>query len=229
MTYTGLVQNTNYVGTGVGTYAYLTPYVAPVGATLTLKEQSFLTQFFTSGTTLAALATGVAPMGVFDQSGYQVKAKGNLIEFTPLVGSKYPVAISDFEFNIEGVLADIDSAHMQNLFGSTAGEIVTVAPGTGQTGQTITAFGNGKAMKQYTLMLRTPSVLVPIGTGTVAAYDITIFPRVVVVPELDIKYNKKDPTSAKVQFTALSDLNLLSPDNGTPFAAFKVEQTAAAS
>jgi len=229
MAYTGLVLNPNYVQTGIGIQVYLVPYVVPVGATLILKEQAILAEFFTSGITQAALMAGALPLGVFDHNGLALKVKGNTIEFNPMQGSKYPLAVSDYEGTVEGVIADIDSAHFQSLFGSTAGEFSSIAAGAGQTGQTITAFGNGKVLKQYSLMLRYPSVIVPVGSGTVTAFDCLVFPKVVIVPELDMKFAKKDPTTAKIQWTLVSDLNMLSPDNATPFLGFKVEVTAPAS
>ena len=230
--YTGLVANNNFNQTAVGIQAYLVPYVTPAGATLTLRQQSMYTQFFTSGITKSATVTGFAPLGVFDANGPAFKAKGNLIEWNPLIGSKYPLATSDFEASVEGVIADIDSAHFQTLFGSTTNEVITIAAGVGQTGLTNTFFGNGKVLKQYTLMLRYPSVIVPPGqgasSGTVPGFDDCVFPRVVIVPELDMKFAKKDPTTAKISWQIISDMNFVSPDSGTPFLGWKAEVTTAA-
>jgi len=228
-TYTGLVSNPNFIQSTVGIQAYLVPYVAPTGTTLIQKFQSYLSQIYTSPATQGALVAGAAPCGVFDQSGFQMKAKNNTIEVNPLTGGKYPLAITDCEVTVEGVFLDVDYLHWQTFFGSTAGEIASVAPGVGQLGQTYSGLGNGKVLKQYTLMLRWPSTAVPLGsTTTVPAWDGRVFPKVVIIPDLDCKFDKKDATTCKVTWTAISDLNLLSPDNGLPFSFFDIDCTAAA-
>ena len=228
MAYTGLVNNPTFVESPIGIQAFLCPYVAPVGANLLAKMQSYLANYYTSGVTQSGLLVGAAPCGVFDESGFQQKTKADLLEVSPLIGGKYPLAMVSTETTIEGVFLDVDNAHWQTFFGTTAGETANVAPGAGQLGQTLTAVGNGKVLKLYTLMLRWPSVLIPVGTGTVTAWDGRVFPKVVIVPDLDIKYARKDPTKVKVSWTAIPDMNLLSPDNGTPFTMFDIDCTAAA-
>jgi len=199
-------------GAGVQAFLFGYPSGGYTGGTLALKLANIMTNIYTDGTKLTPLTA--SQWAAFDSNGLQVAAKGVAIEVEKLTGPKHPIGFACFEADITGTFIDVDQAHMRDITSATTGEELTVAAGTGQYGYKSTLVGSQKNIRQFGMILRVPSVVVT--TGTVVAYDHYVFPKVVCVPELDIKFSKKDPLSAKVKFTALTDSTIVSPDSAQP-------------
>jgi len=211
---------------GASMQVYLFPYPAGgyAGANIAAKIAAlYVLGGYTDGTKKTPM-TG-SPWGSPDANGAQLKVKGNAIESDKMTG-KRTIGLGSFEASVDMTFCDIDQAHVRDVCSVTTGEELTIALGVGQYGYKQSLIGSQRNIRTFGMIIRYLSPTVT--SGTVVAYDHVLLPKVVIVPDFDLKFSRKDPTTAKIKITAMADGSLLSPDNNMPILMIHDVATGAA-
>ena len=200
--------------TGTSMQLYLYPYVAPTGTTLTAQLASLYSNIYTSGKT----GTPTIPQwALLDSTGCNFKYKSDMISVDTNFLGKVPAGFGPPEITMEGVCVDINADHLKDILGATTNELVTETATSTLYGSLAVAMGSQRRVAYYGAIVRwlSPTVV----TGTDVAWDHLVIPRLVINPELDLKFNRKDPTVAKFNFMIIPDATILSADSGGAVSA----------
>jgi len=171
-------------------------YIVPAPTTGITTEEDMYKLFFGSTGTLAAakkvLSAGIKPWANLDNSGLDLKIKPSKVTFDPNNGPKFDMVTGIDTATAEYTFYDVDPAHLVDLFGSQAADLITVAAATGVAGRSIAMLGPQSYNTPFTVLYRSPSSVIP---GEFFHY---MFPMVSMIADVEIKLSKKDEVKGKV-------------------------------
>lgn len=211
MTLAIAVQNKSFKGRGSGEL-YLLPYpTVDGGATNTARVEAILAQI--------AAAT---PFASTTNKGVNYKAKEAVV--TQTFGNGDPdekIVVGVESATVETTIHEVDPAHLANIWGCDAGDVIPVAATAAQFGQTIIVLGKPSNATDYMAVWVIPSSL-----NVAGANDYHIWPRVSVLTDPDLKFDPKNPIELPITLQAKADLYIKSA-NGAGAVHVLVQATAA--
>ena len=138
------------------------------------------------------LTGGINPWGNLTAGGMSLKIKPSTVDFDPNNGPKKKLVTGIEEATVEFEFFDVNPAHLVDMFGAQAADLIAVAATTNVAGRKIAVIGPTANNALYTAMFRTPD---PLLSGEFWHW---IFPAANIIGELDLKLSKKDTLQAKV-------------------------------
>jgi len=171
-------------------------YLAPAPTTGITNEEDYYKIFFGSTGTLAAakkvLTGGILPWATLDNTGLDFKVKPSTVKFDPNNGPAVELVTGIESASAEFTFFEVDPAHLVDLFGSQAADLITVAAATGVAARKIALLGPQSYNTLYSVLYRVASSTVP---GEFWHY---LFPVASIVSDIEIKMSKKDEMKVKV-------------------------------
>lgn len=199
--------NANYERMGRGNLYIVARPSSDPGVDSTARVHGYKALFYAVGDTGVALKSGVKAYANLTADGLSIKSKQNMIEFEPNNGPKHPVGVADTEIDLEFEFADVDAAHVADVFNLSASELIAIAAASGKAGRSFALVGGQSSVTAVSVCYQMPSVLVP------GQFDNEIFPRVILSGDSELKLGKKSGTvTLKVKGSALPDTYLLNAD-----------------
>ncbi len=188
--------NSNFQKVGTGQlYLFAAPSVDPGTATFASTIDGYYGLFYTDAAGKKVLKGGINPYANLNANGLALKVKPATVEFdynnapktTMLAG--IDSASVDFEFY------DADTAHLKDVFGIGAADLLSISAVSGKAGRKIAGIGANANYNNVVALYRMQSVLVP------GEYDHFLFPLASFNPEIDVKLSKKDAFTIKVSLS----------------------------
>lgn len=200
------------------------PTADPGTATVASTTDGYYALFYGSGGKAAkkTLTGGVTPWGNLTDDGLTFKVTPSEVEFSPNNAAKTKINTGIDSADVNFDIYDVDPAHVVDLFGSQAADLLTVASAAGVAGRSIAVVGPNALNQLYTAMYRVPD---PTFAGEY--WHLMLF-AVNLRCEVDMKLSKKDALKMKVMMS-LEGSPFMNNSQGYP-AAFAYDiPTAAAS
>lgn len=188
------VQNSNFQKVGAGQlYLAAAPSSNPGGVTPTLLQVSdgYYGLFFDVPANKKVLKAGIEPYCNLTADGLSQKVTPATVEFDYNNGPKTKMLAGIDEASVEFSFYDGDTAHMADVFGLAAGDLLAIAAGAGKAGRKIACIGANANYNNVVALFRMQSVLVP------GEYDHFLWPLASIIPEIDVKLSKKDAFQIK--------------------------------
>jgi hypothetical protein len=138
------------------------------------------------------LNAGVTPWASLDNTGLDLKMKPSVVKFDPNNGPAVEIVTGLESAAAEFTFFEVDPAHLVDLFGSQAADLISVAATTGVAGRKIALLGPQSYNTLYSVMYRIPSSIIP---GEFFHY---LFRVASVLADIEIKMSKKDEMKVKV-------------------------------
>ena len=180
----------NYRRVGPGKF-----YLVATPSTATTEEDYYALFFTVPATkTVAGHKTGIKPYITQDETGLDVKVKMSKTAFKPCTGTTTDMVTGIDTATATITAYDVTPDHLVDMFGSQGADLISVAAATGVAARQIALLGPQSYNTLYTAMYEIPSSVVP------GEYFHYIFPCVSVVTDLELKMNKKDPMTLKMEF-----------------------------
>lgn len=139
-----------------------------------------------------ALTAGVKPWASLDNTGLDLKIKPSTVKFDPNNGPSVEVVTGIESAAAEFTFFEVEPAHLVDIFGSQAADLITVAAASGVAARKIALLGPQSYNTLYTPMYRIPSSIVP---GEFFHY---LFPVASMNADVEVKMSKKDEMKVKV-------------------------------
>jgi hypothetical protein len=171
-------------------------YLIPAPTTGITTEEDYYKLFFGSTGVMAAakkvLTAGLKPYVNIDNGGLGLKIKPSTVKFDPNNGPATDLVTGIESATAELTAFDVDPAHLVDMFGSQAADLITVAAATGVAARQIGLLGPQSWNIPYCGLYRMPSQNVP---GEFFHY---LFCNMLLNADLDLKMSKKDEMKAKL-------------------------------
>lgn len=222
MALTTILNSYKRVGPGQ-LYLAAAPSVDPGTATVASTTDGYYGLFYGAGGKVAkkTLTGGITPWGNLTASGMNLKIKPSTVDFDPNNGPKKKVVTGIEEASVEFEFFDVNPAHLVDMFGSQAADLIAVASTTGVAGRKIGIIGPNANNALFTAMFRIPD---PALSGEFWHW---LFPAASIIGELDLKLSKKDTLQAKVTLS-LEGSPFMNNAQGFPVVAVSDAPDAAA-
>jgi len=197
MALTTILNSYKRVGPGQ-LYLAAAPTSDPGTATVASTTDGYYALFYGSGAAPAGkvakkqLTGGILPWGNLTASGMNLKIKPSTVDFDPNNGPKKKIVTGIEEAMVEFEFFDLNPAHLVDMFGSQAADLIAVAATTNVAGRKIAIIGPNANNASYVAMYRIPD---PVLSGE---YWHWLFPAANIIGELDLKLSKKDTLQAKI-------------------------------
>ena len=191
-------QLTTFKRVGPGQiYLAAAPITDPGSATVPTTTDGYYALFYGAGGKAAkkTLTGGVNPWGVITSGGLTVNIKPSTVDFDPNNGPKTKIVTGIDEATAEFEFYDVNPAHLVDMFGSQAADLIAVVAATGIAGRKIAVVGPNANNALYTVLYRIPD---PLLSGE---FFHVLFPAANIIGELGLKMSKKDQLQAKVTFS----------------------------
>lgn len=208
---------------------YLVPY--PVGgytgASDALKVTALKALFFSDSATDACRVVTPSAWADLDATGVEVKMKSAPIEYDPNNGSKYTMAYGPAGCDASWTFHDADANHMIDMWSALSGDTFTTAPGASIGGRTSVLLGRQSVPLQVAIMIRyAANIISPTGVNE---YNYILIPNATINPDLQVKIDKKNAASCKVNPHAINEASLQGTQPMAPFALISQVTAAATS
>ena len=222
MSLTSILNTFKRVGPG---QLYLAPAPAadPGTGTVATTTDGYYALFYGSGGKAAkkTLTGGVNPWGNLTAAGMTLNIKPATVEFDPNNGPKTKMVTGIDEASVEFEYYDVNPAHLVDMFGSQAADLIAVAAAAGVAGRKIAVIGPSANNALYSALYRTPS---PVIAGEFWHW---LLPAANIIGELTLKLSKKDTYQAKVSMS-LEGSPFMNNAQGFPVIAITDDPDAAA-
>lgn len=219
------VVNTSFKRVGSGQlFLAPAPTADPGTATVPTTTDGYYALFYGAGGKAAkkTLTGGIVPWGNLTASGMSLKITPSTVEFDQNVGTKKKVVTGIEEATVEFEYFDLTPAHLVDMFGSQAADLIAVASAVGVAGRKIAILGPNANNALYTAMYRMPD---PVLAGEFWHW---LFPAGNIIGTLDLKLSKKDTYQGKVTMS-LEGSPFMNNAQGFPVVAVTDAPDAAAS
>ena len=199
------------------------PTADPGTATAASTVDGYYALFYGSSGKAAkkTLDTGKVPWCNLTSAGMTLKIKPSTVEFDPNNGPKKKLVTGIDEAAAEFEFYDVNPAHLVDLFGGSAADLIAVVAAAGTAGRKIAVIGPNASNALLTAMYRIPD---PALTGEFWHW---VLPAGNPIFDLELKLNKKDALSAKFTLE-LEGSPFLNNAQGFPVVAFTDAPDAAA-
>lgn len=187
-TYNGNFQK---VGTGQ-LYLAAAPAADPGSGTLASTIDGYYGLFYQDAAAKKIIKVGVYPYCNLTADGLSQKVKPSTVEFDYNNGPKTKMLAGIDEATVEFAFYDVDAAHLKDVFGLDASDVIAVSAAAGKAGRKIAAIGANANYNNVVALFRMNSVLVP------GEFDHFMWPLASFIPEIDVKLSKKDAYNVKV-------------------------------
>jgi hypothetical protein len=185
--------NSNFQRVGSGQlYLAAAPSADPGSGTLASTTDGYYGLFYQDAAAKKALKAGIYPYCNLTADGLSQKVTPATVEFDYNNGPKTKMLAGIDEASVEFTFYDVDTAHLKDVFGLAAGDLISVSAATGKAGRKIAAIGANANYNNVVAMFRMPSVLIP------GEFDHFVWPLASFIPEIDVKLSKKDAYQVKV-------------------------------
>lgn len=223
MSLTSIVNTFKRVGPGQ-LYLAPAPTADPGTATVASTTDGYYALFYGAGGKAAkkTLTGGVSPWGNLTAAGMTLKIKPSTVEFEPNNGPKTKIVSGVDEASVEFEFFDVNPAHLVDMFGSQAADLISVASAAGVAGRKIAIIGANANNSLYTVLYRTPSPILP------GEFWHWMLPAANIIGELDLKLSKNEKYQAKVTMS-LEGSPFMNNAQGFPVFAVSDDPDAAAS
>lgn len=214
MTLTTMLSTFKRVGPGQ-LYLAAAPTTDPGSATPATTVDGYYALFYGAGGKAAkkTLSGGILPWGNLTSAGLTLNIKPSTVEFDPNNGPKKKQVTGIDEASAELEFYDINPAHLVDMFGSQAADLISVAAASGVAGRKIAIIGPNANNALYTAMYRIPD---PVLSGEWWHY---VMPAVSIIGELALKISKKDTLQGKLMLE-LEGSPFLNNAQGFPAVCF---------
>lgn len=204
-------------------YLAAAPTTDPGTATPASTVDGYYALFYGAGGKAAkkTLTGGITPWCNLTAAGMNLKIKPSTVDFDPNNGPKKKIVTGIEEAMAEFEFYDVNPAHLVDLFGSQAADLIAVAAASGVAGRKIAVLGPNANNASYTAMYRIPD---PVLSGEFWHW---VLPAGNIIGELDLKLSKKDTLQAKLTMS-LEGSPFLNTAQGFPAVAFTDAPDAAA-
>lgn len=136
--------------------------------------------------------TGVSPWATLDNTGLDLKIKPSTVKFDSNTAPVYEMVTGIETATADFTFFELEPAHLVDMFGSQASDLMTIAAAAGNAGRQIALLGSQSYNNGNTVLYRFPSSVIP---GEFVHY---LFPWASMMADLEIKMSKKDEMKAKV-------------------------------
>jgi hypothetical protein len=206
------------LGTATGPLRWLAPSASPAFADFV---EGFIQRFYEDPTTSKVLNRLLTPWAMLTADGFKPKFTQEGITVDPNDGPKFTLAAQDLLVGGEFTFLDVNADHWADALSTPAGNMVTIAAGTGKAGRTRMGLGAERVLNKYSLCYRMPSTQFP------GEFDHLIIPRATLVVDAELNLNKGKEVTVKIGFSAQAEPSLISPVNGEYMTAIMDYATAA--
>lgn len=215
--------NNSYKRVGPGQlYLAAAPITDPGAATVASTTDGYYALFFGLGKAAKkTLSAGILPWGNLTSSGISLKIKPSTVDFDPNNGPKRTIVTGFEEASVEFEFFDLNPAHLVDMFGSQASDLIAVAAGSGIAGRKIAVVGPSANNASFTVLYRMPD---PVLAGE---FWHILIPCANIIGELDLKMSKKDALQGKITMS-LDGSPFMNNAQGFPVVAIVDSPDAAA-
>lgn len=140
-----------------------------------------------------ALQAGMADYATLDNTGMDLKLKPSTVKFDQNLAPQFEMTTGLESATAEFTYFEVEPAHLVDLFGSQASDLITVVAATGVAARQIALLGSQSYNLPATVLYRIASSRV---AGTFFHY---LLPQAYPMANLELKLSKKDELKAKVQ------------------------------
>jgi len=214
MALTTIVNSYKRVGPGQ-LYLAPAPTADPGTGTPATTADGYYGLFYGAGGKAAKkiLTGGVLPYLNSTSGGMNLKIKPSTVDFDPNNGPKKKVVTGIDEAMAELEYYDVDPAHLVDMYGSQAADLISVVAAAGVAGRKIAIIGPSSSNALYAALYRIPD---PVLAGEFWHW---LLPAVSIIGELDLKLSKKDTLQAKLTLS-MEGSPFLNNAQGFPAVAF---------